>query len=353
MNEVTDSIAELLTKLANDLLPNQSRPKTVFGSWSADLWEALRAAGITEAPLPESAGGASMSYCALAPIVKLTGSLALPVPLAEHLVATSFLVRIGLPIYSSNILTLAPPTDNRKTLTNTRVGNSLYVSGRLCDVPWGNEVDFVVAALGPETVVLLPKGDVVRLTHNVAGEPRVDYEYTHTECVSYAEIAGIAQTLSTDGALMKALQLTGAMEKVLQLTLGYAETRTQFNRPLIRMQVIQQMVARLAGELAAANAATAVALESLGRQDTMFFVGTAKSRASEAAGLVAALAHQIHGAIGFTQEYELHLFSTRLWAWREEFGNERYWNAVLTSSVASDQPEQLWNRVTENDRYED
>ena len=58
-------------------------------------------------------------------------------------------------------------------------------------------------------------------------------------------------------------------------------------------------------------------------------VAVAKARTSEAALEVAALAHSIHGAIGFTEEYDLQLFTRRLHAWRQAAGSESYWHDVL------------------------
>ena len=57
-------------------------------------------------------------------------------------------------------------------------------------------------------------------------------------------------------------------------------------------------------------------------------------RVGEAAGTGAAIAHQVHGAMGFTYEHTLHHATRRLWAWREEFGNETYWAMRLGRMVA-------------------
>jgi acyl-CoA dehydrogenase len=58
-------------------------------------------------------------------------------------------------------------------------------------------------------------------------------------------------------------------------------------------------------------------------------VAVAKARTSEAALEVAALAHSIHGAIGFTAEFDLQLYTRRLHAWRQAAGSESYWQEVL------------------------
>jgi acyl-CoA dehydrogenase len=76
------------------------------------------------------------------------------------------------------------------------------------------------------------------------------------------------------------------------------------------------------------------------------FVAAAKARVGEAASIAAGLAHQVHGAIGFTQEYELHHLTRRLWSWRDEFGNEAEWNALVGRAVFAAGPEGLWAALT-------
>ena len=75
-------------------------------------------------------------------------------------------------------------------------------------------------------------------------------------------------------------------------------------------------------------------------------IAMAKARASEAAGVVARIAHQVHGAIGFTREHDLRLATTRLWAWRDEDGSEAQWQAVIGAAALAAGPEGLWPLVT-------
>jgi acyl-CoA dehydrogenase len=111
---------------------------------------------------------------------------------------------------------------------------------------------------------------------------------------------------------------------VLTMSTQYALDRVQFGRPIGRFQAIQQNLAVMAGHVVAARAAADMAAEAWSDPD-LLVVGAAKIRAGEAAGVVAALAHQVHGAIGFAREHALHRFTRRLWSWRDEFGNESFW----------------------------
>ena len=69
---------------------------------------------------------------------------------------------------------------------------------------------------------------------------------------------------------------------------------------------------------------------------------SAKIRVGEAATEGAAIAHQVLGAIGFTQEHTLHRFTRRLWAWRDDFGNESDWAVKLGNLVAAKGADGLW-----------
>ena len=77
-----------------------------------------------------------------------------------------------------------------------------------------------------------------------------------------------------------------------------------------------------------------------------FEVAAAKVRAGEAAGAGAAIAHAVHGAIGFTYEHSLHFATRRLWSWRAEFGSESRWAATLGRAVLARGADALWPDLT-------
>ena len=120
----------------------------------------------------------------------------------------------------------------------------------------------------------------------------------------------------------------------------------QFGRPIGRFQAIQQNLAVLAGQAAAATAAAEAAIEVAVRDLGSPLVAAAKIRTGEAAGIGASIAHQVHGAIGFTQEHRLHYSTRRLWSWRDEFGNEAYWARRLGGVVAAAGADRLWHGIT-------
>ena len=136
-------------------------------------------------------------------------------------------------------------------------------------------------------------------------------------------------------ACLIAAQMAGAMQRVLEMTLQFANDRQQFGRPLGKFQAIQHQLAVMAEQVLAARMAAQIGCSAVGHQPGKMNAAIAKARASEAAVEVAALAHSIHGAIGFTADYDLQLFTRRLHAWRLHAGSESYWHEVLGQAVLS------------------
>jgi acyl-CoA dehydrogenase len=152
-------------------------------------------------------------------------------------------------------------------------------------------------------------------------------------------------------ALARAVQLTAALEQVLAWTVQYAGERQQFGRPLGKFQAIQVELAEMAGEVTAVSALTDAAVQALDRaedhaHDVVLAAAAAKVRAGAAVEVVARRAHQVHGAIGFTQEHRLHHLTRRMWTWRDEAGSELAWSRVLAGALLADGPDGLWPAVT-------
>jgi alkylation response protein AidB-like acyl-CoA dehydrogenase len=143
-------------------------------------------------------------------------------------------------------------------------------------------------------------------------------------------------------ALARAGQMAGAISAALTLSVEYTRQRQQFGKPLAAFQAIQQQLAVLAEEAAACRAVAAAAAHALDRGDAKFEIACAKLRANIAAGQAASIAHQVHGAIGFTKEYALQKFTRRLWAWRSEYGNDRYWADRIGAIAAARGADGFW-----------
>jgi len=152
------------------------------------------------------------------------------------------------------------------------------------------------------------------------------------------------------GCVARAVQSAGALQALLELALRYVGERVAFERPIGRFQAVQHNLARLAGEVSAALAASASAADAIERAErfdegVFLEAAAAKIRCAEAAHEGAAIAHQVFGAIGYSQEHTLHRFTLRLLAWREDFGNESLWAAELGKRVAERGADALWPLV--------
>jgi len=153
------------------------------------------------------------------------------------------------------------------------------------------------------------------------------------------------------GTMMLAAKMAGALCAALDLSVEYTRQRQQFGKPLSSFQAIQQQLAVFAEESAAANMAAAAAFHAAGSieeegHDAAFAIACAKLRANQAARIGTAIAHQVHGAMGFTAEYSLHRLTQRLWKWSSERGNERYWAGWIGARIAARGAENFWPDLT-------
>ena len=184
---------------------------------------------------------------------------------------------------------------------------------------------------------------------NIAREPRdtLTFDAAPAEIGAALDVAGDGDAVRLYGAMARGAQMAGACERALAEAVQYAQDRVQFGRPIGKFQAIQHQLAALAAKSAQATIAAAAAFRAADRGDPRFEVACAKIVAGEAAGLAAAVAHQVHGAIGFTYEHALHFSTRRLWSWRPEFGAESRWAAELGRRTAARGPESLWADLTE------
>jgi alkylation response protein AidB-like acyl-CoA dehydrogenase len=164
---------------------------------------------------------------------------------------------------------------------------------------------------------------------------------------SAQQIAADPEALMLMGAAVRANQMAGALQSILDRSVAYAKERVAFERPIGGFQAVQHNLARLAGETAAAlaaagSAADAIASEPAFNDAVLLEVASAKIRVGEAAETGAAIAHQVHGAIGFSREHVLHRYTQRLWAWRDDFGSESHWAARLGAHIARGGADALW-----------
>ena len=326
--------------------------------WDQGLWSALAEAGLTGVGLPEEAGGSGGELADAVAIVRTLAAGAAAVPVAEQLlVAGPALVAAGLDLPSPEApLTFAVADALTVHPVDSGHGPGRFaLTGTAADVAWAGiasaAVLLVPAPAGVEgSVLAFIDGPSMEATDdvNLAGEPRGSIVLDAAPA-SGALLAGAqASEIRARYALARAVQLSAALEQVLAWTVQYAGERVQFGRPLGKFQAIQMELAEMAGEVTAVTALTDAAVQALahGSSDFVLAAAAAKVRAGAAVEVVARLAHQVHGAIGFTQEHKLHHLTRRLWSWRDEAGSDLRWSRVLGAGLLDGGPDDLWPALT-------
>ena len=145
---------------------------------------------------------------------------------------------------------------------------------------------------------------------------------------------------------MRSCQIAGGLESLLNQSVRYANERIQFGRPIAKFQAIQQELAVLATHVAASGVAADYASSSMDDGGDELAIASAKSRVDDAISICASIAHQVHGAIGFTYEHGLHFSTRRLWSWRAEYGSGGYWAKILGEKAVSNGADNFWPSIT-------
>ena len=313
------------------------------GGWPAALWAAVEDGGLHRALVPEVAGGFGVAVPDALSLLKVAGAHAVPLPLAETMLASWLLAGAGLAI-PDGPLSIGPVRDS-ESLSMTAVDGGWRVSGTLSRVPWGRDVERLVVLVGSRVALIGREAWSIEAGENIAREPR-DTLRVDGGVVAAAGSATTQGELIAVGAAMRTQQIAGALTRLTEMTTRYAQDRVQFGRAIGKFQAVQQNLAVMAGQTAAAVAAADLAAEAMAQGVKLLPIAAGKARAGEAAGIVAGIAHQIHGAIGFTFEHELHFLTRRVWSWRDEFGKDAAWHRLLGRHMARAGADQLWEEIT-------
>jgi acyl-CoA dehydrogenase len=344
-------VAEAAERILADLADPQSINQSQNGAWKAPLWSALSGAGLPLAWVPENLGGSGASLADGFAVLGVAGRFALAVPLAETLAAGWLLARAGLEAPATP-MTIAPVRPHDRITLDA--GGTL--SGRAIGVPFARDAQHiaVLAYRGEEPVIALAEAKDCRIGdgRNLAGDATNVVTFDGARAIRSAPAPeGFEQkALLLMGSAIRSVETAGALETVLSLSVAYANERVAFERPIGKFQAVQQNLARLAGEVAAALAVSGSAADTLAQADVseeavFLEAASAKIRTAEAAAEGSAIAHQVFGAIGFTQEHVLHRFTLRMLSWRDDFGNESYWAAELGRHVARRGADDFWPLV--------
>jgi len=332
--DTTQLILDTAQKMFADHCDKALLDRAEQGHYAAQLWDVVAENGLPQ--LATSAGGGSLSDAFL--LLRVAGRHALPLALAEALIANHLMGASHCEAFSGRIsLGIAD--------SHSAEGGEVNVA--LVGVPWARAMERICYVIGdPLEVVILDVSDCEITQHtNMAGEARDEVRFLgiprRCSAPESIDVTHVFELM----ALSRAALMSGALERVLGLTIDYAKERKQFGRPIGGFQAIQHTLAVLAGQVAAALRATDAAIAALGSPHFSVQVAVAKARVGEAAGIAAEIAHQVHGAMGFTHEHQLHHFTRRLLAWRDEYGRETFWQQRIGKQIAQRGADALWDLV--------
>jgi acyl-CoA dehydrogenase len=342
-------MSETLTSMVGRMLADHCDDAVALraedGAWPDALWQVVEDVGLTLALIEAGEHSPGLGVDEAFQIVRRLGGFAAPVPLPETMLANWLLARSGLEPRPGPLVVVADAA-----LRADESGSRLH--GEVPAVPWGRRAGVVgcferagalhVAYFGRE-------GFAVHEGANIAREPRdrlvFDADMKRIEAVPLpAGLDGLR--LRAAGAALRCSQIAGALEKITTMTIDYAGQRVQFGRPISKFQAVQQNLAVLAAQTALSSSAADMAADAFADGIRLAPIAAAKTSAGEAAGVCAGIAHQVHGAMGFSREYTLHLRTKRLWSWRDEYGNEAEWSRLLGDGLVRQGADQLWAGIT-------
>ncbi|QGZ96210.1 acyl-CoA dehydrogenase family protein [Terricaulis silvestris] len=299
-----------------------------------DGWAKVAEIGLDGLLVGEGRGGFGGDWVDAFAVMRLAGAHAVAAPVGEAIVAAWLCESAGF----SDVAGVTTIASRAKGSIDPRG----RFSGRIEAAPWGRDAGAVVFDLDGAVARVARTDGRVEQRQNPAGEPR-----DVLECDGVPIERGEAQmSVFAVGAFVRIAQIAGALDTALAMSIDYANERSQFGKPIGKFQAVQQSLAVFAEEAAAVNCAAQAAALAIDRGDGGFEIAAAKLRANMAASIGASTAHQVHGAIGFTLEHNLHKYTRRLVSWRSEFGGERYWAETLGADVCARGAEAFWPFLT-------
>lgn len=312
-----------LAATVRELLADACPPAVVRAAWTgrppSGLWQRLAELDLFGAMVPASAGGLGLDEVDLIGVFVELGRAAVPLPVAE---TTAVLVPLLAQLEHPAVPALA---------TGTEIG-TVELSGAAV-LPWGRCSDVALVRDGASARLVDLTGLALVPVPTVDGSrAAVATPRTGTPVTDDPAVLGRAWLR---GALAASAQLVGLAQRQLDLTVAYVRERRQFGVPVGSQQAVQHPLANALVELRFTMPVVQRAAVGLaaGSPDARALVAAAKAMASRMAEQVARAAIQAHGAIGYTVEYDLHLYLKRSWALAASWGSAAHHRAVVADSL--------------------
>jgi alkylation response protein AidB-like acyl-CoA dehydrogenase len=362
---------ELLRGTARAFLDEHVTPAVVRALWDDprgerdDLWKEMARLGWLGLALPEAHGGSALGMVETAIVLEEMGRVACPGPYLETVVLARALETAGSPAQQARwlpavagggaratVAVLDAELDWRPEATATRAEpapGGTRLTGVKRWVPWAHVADvLLVPARGPEGLSLfLVEAGAVGL--DVSPVPSMDpgmrwstvrLDGVRVDGAARLGEAGAGASVLDEilrrGAVGSAAAMLGAARRCLDLSVEYAKVREQFGQPIGSFQAIRHRCAEMLLEVENAHAATYYAAWALDADapDRALAASVAKAYVSEAARKVCGDAIQVHGGIGFTWEYDLHLYFKRAKALEATWGDADHHRELIVRQVA-------------------
>jgi alkylation response protein AidB-like acyl-CoA dehydrogenase len=302
--------------------PAEVRKIEHSGSGEA-LWAELQASGFIDALVSEEMGGSGLTLNDVFPIAFVSGRHALPLPLAH----TMFVRGLFATTSAASAGKTLPEGAIAIASESTKAANGAI---SCMQVSFGRIAQWVLVSSGDKAYLLSAVAATVTAS---GGNGSLDADFIWSSIPADAISLSGAFDWRAIGACVTAALLAGASERVFEITLNYANERSQFGKPIAKFQAIQQQLSVMAEQVFAAKMAAQIGFNGDSIMPSRLKVAVAKARASQAAPQVGAIGHAVHGGMGFTEEYDLQLFTRRLHEWRIAYGSEAFWNRELGNQL--------------------
>jgi alkylation response protein AidB-like acyl-CoA dehydrogenase len=317
-----------------DFLTAEVTPERIRASWESEtgrdpaLWQQLAGMGLVGLTVPEEHGGLGMTELDFVLLAQECGYVALPEPLVNTaLVAVPLLRDVGgelagewLPRIAAGAARVAVGLEQNLLVEDAHVADLLMVQR------------------GDAWYALEP--GQVELRHNESVDPSrrlyaVEIESGAAPLLRGARAESFTAASLDRGALGCAAQALGLAQRMVDMAVGYSADRQQFGKPIGSFQAVKHLMANVAVRLEYARAPVHRAAYSvaLGEARAANAVSHAKLVACEAANLAAKNCIQVHGAMGYTWEVDLHIFMKKAWALANTWGDSAFHKARVADSI--------------------
>lgn len=318
-NELFESFDRVLAdfELASRIRAFEANPN------DKTIWSLLSESGFLDVMVPEGQGGAGLGWREAWGVLFAAGRHGVPLPVAQAVFGRALLAQLGVQL-----------SDDALSMTGWVVRaedggmSARHVQGLLASSH--------VIVQDHDTVYLLPV-DQAQL-EPVGGAGSFDGHACWPATVVNGCVIGSAERdLVAHGlALGLAVQMAGVSDRLLTLTLTYANDRAQFGKPIGKFQAVQQQITEMAELVYGTRMASQLGCNTDGWKPSALPSALAKSQNSAVAGRIASIAHAVHAAIGVTYEYDLQLYSRRLYEWARTGGGADYWASEIGQAARRD-----------------